>query len=322
MLVRENGKRMSATARITVTAGPDRGKEFELVEELTHMGRGEGNQIALEDPALGDHQASIARRSGRHAIYAAMESTVEIDGNIIPPKRWVWLPSTATIRLGPRTVLEFHCEPGADDSPADSQSADLPPSESQVLPAPAPRSSRGSKRAASKKAGRSKRAGAGRQVARFITDEPGDPLVRLGEDGHMPELTLAAGDGQKPKRESRQEKNPATIYVAAAVSFFLSMAMLLIDFEPGGTSVETQSAARRELAEFYGKDGKDLLPYQRLLREARLAHSRKDSAGERRAYRRVFALLNSEDNNPFTGLTGSPASDERLRELIAILNGG
>src|SRR5205807_4410492 len=29
-----------------------------------------------------------------------------------------------------------------------------------------------------------------RTIARFITDGPGDPLVKLGEDGHLPELML------------------------------------------------------------------------------------------------------------------------------------
>ena len=51
----------------------------------------------------------------------------------------------------------------------------------------------------------------------------------------------------------------------------------------------------------------------------RLAYSRNDRTAERRAYRQVLDLLNSEDKNRLLGLTGSPEKDERLRELIAIL---
>ena len=64
-----------------------------------------------------------------------------------------------------------------------------------------------------------------------------------------------------------------------------------------------------------------------LLREARLAHSRKDFDAEREPYLQVLDVLNSEDyyhsdpDNPTDrrALTGDPRKDEQLRKLISVL---
>ena len=75
------------------------------------------------------------------------------------------------------------------------------------------------------------------------------------------------------------------------------------------------------LREFVGEEGRPLKPYQQLLREAQLAHARGDRRKEQTAYQSVLRLLNAEDRNPHTGVTGHVEDDERLRKLIGILMG-
>jgi hypothetical protein len=96
-----------------------------------------------------------------------------------------------------------------------------------------------------------------------------------------------------------------------------------------GNNAQDKARARIEIAEYYGEEGETLKPYQILLREARVARSRRDYESERQQFRQVLAMLRSEDNlKRYTGLTGlrtyderSPnkKSDRRLEELIGIL---
>src|SRR5262249_37402907 len=112
--------------------------------------------------------------------------------------------------------------------------------------------------------------------------------------------------------------NPALVYVALGFSLLMSVLMLVV--EPPSSSATGKAAARATiLREFVGQDGKPLKPYQKLLREAELAHSRNDWNEERDAYQAVLRLLNSEDRNPLTGVTGHVEDDERLRKLLAVL---
>ena len=96
---------MVKTARITVISGPDRGKVFQLNEELVHVGSGAENQVALTDDLVQEHQASIVNRDGRYAIYTPLDQSVQVDGNIIPPEQWVWLPASARITVSERTSI-------------------------------------------------------------------------------------------------------------------------------------------------------------------------------------------------------------------------
>ncbi len=273
---------MSITARITITSGPDRGKVFELNDQLVNIGRASENDVALSDPLVSDHQASITSRGGRYAIYTPLERVVEVDGNVIPADRWVWLPKSARVRVSDRTAFQFSYQGGA--------------------------------KVAAKRPEKRKR-----NVARFITDQSGDPLVKLGEDGHLPELALTEGPNKKTLQKRGKQSNPTLLYAAVAFSVCASVAMLFLDAEPSGSSASQKAQARRAIAGFYETGESEPQEYQRSLRDAQLAHSRNDSIAERRAYRRVLVLLNSEDNNRFTGLTGGPERDERLRKLIAIL---
>ena len=98
---------------------------------------------------------------------------------------------------------------------------------------------------------------------------------------------------------------------------------------PESTRQPSQSAreARSALTSFYGRDGADLEPYQKLLRQASVEHSQGRYREERRQYLRVLDLLNSWDATNarnLNGLTGRQTgrgknSDRELRELLEVL---
>jgi hypothetical protein len=358
---------MPVCATITVTAGPDRGKVFELTAEMVRLGKAPENEVVFSDAQVGDHHASIVRREGRYAIFTSAPDGLEIDGTEVPSERWVWLPETAIIRVGKRTSVEFAVTSAAEEpapsaaEPAGRQSVARQSTDRFVAPeAPVPRppgsSSTGTavlpgSRSGTQKGKRSveipppgsdgtarpRKSAAergdkkSRTIARFITDGPGDPLVKLGEDGHLPELTLHETlAGERPAAGAKQS-NPVLLLVAIGVSFGLTILMLFMDVGNFGNSEEAKSRARAEIVEYFGDEGDSLAPYQIHLREARLARSRRDYENERQEYRKVLAILRSEAKDKlykYTGLTGrldydessfNKKSDKRLDELIGIL---
>ncbi|HUG90400.1 MAG TPA: hypothetical protein VML55_06185 [Planctomycetaceae bacterium] len=345
---------MTLTATITITNGPDRGREFQVADELVNIGRSAGNEIRLSDPDVPEHQASIVHRNGRYAIYAAGDDSVHVDGSVIPGQRWVWLPEVARVRVSPQTLLTFRVfetpngrqEPVRGAAPAAAVPAPSPGSAdaaernppaalaASVRPKPAasppsgpptrPRPREASPAAAGRRAERERTK---RQVARFITDATGEPLVKLGEDGHLPELALAEGAARTRRPAGRSEGSPLAVYLAIACSVLLSLILLLLPDGASGPSARETARARQNVEEFYERRGSEIRPWQRLLREARLARGRGDRASERQAYRRVLEMLNSEEFvrhgqasvGAAPSLTGDRKSDQRLRELIAVL---
>lgn len=308
---------MSVTARITITSGPDRGKVFELNEQLVNIGRGSRNDVILSDSSLSEHQASITSRGGRYAIYTPLSRGVEVDGNVIPAARWVWLPKSARVRVSDRTAFQFSYQGGTRTGEADelTEMLETESSAPQGAAKAKPRQAERAKRPAGKRPEKKKR-----EVARFIVDQAGgDPLVKLGEDGHLPELALTEAGQKKALQKRGKQPNPTLLYAVVAASFSASILMLFVDVEPSGSSASEKAEARRAIAAFYETEENEPQLYQRYLREAQLARARNDRTAERRAYRRVLDLLNSEDNDQFTGLTGSPNKDETLRRLIAVL---
>lgn len=324
-------------ARLLMISGPDEGKVFGLTSELVHIGTGPGNQVVLSDITLAEHQASIASRNGRFAIYVPPGQRVEVEGAPIPNDKWVWLPAAAAMRMGAATVCRFESsaqgvvngaaagagqtltvptvKPGSTADPGAG-------STDEGTPVPADgkkREGAGTKR---------KKAAAGRksqsQVARFITDRPGDPLVKLGEDGQLPELALADAAARQAA-EAPKEKNPLVLYAALTCSFVLSLGMLLL--EPPGSntaSLTAKAAARQEIQEYFGREDGSLEPYQQALRQALIEAARGNSREERQYYRRVLQMLNAADvRDPanLNGLTGrytgrGRKSDDDLRELL------
>lgn len=292
-----------AKAHLAVSTGPDRGRSLPVTEELVHIGRGPDNHLVLSDAGVAEHQLSIVFRGGRYAIYTPLEQAVEVDGNVIPHARWVWLPESAKIRVSERTVLHFAETAAAGSAVRETVTDSVtvePPKKNGVKPPP-----RKKKKEAA--------------VAKFITDRSGESLVKLGEDGQLPELSLTEAADRAAAREKPKETSPLLVYGLLAISFLASGALLLIDVDLGGSASQERAEASMMLKTFYGAEGQKIAPWQQLLRDARLSASRGDRAGERRAYRRVLEMVNSEDNNKFTGLTGDPKRDDELRGLIGTM---
>lgn len=325
---------MPSGASLKVLSGPDRGKVFQLSEPLVHMGRGTDNQIVISDPEVSDHQASIVERNGRYAIYTPIEQGVEVDGNLIPIDRWLWLSSSARIRLSGNTSFQFQSNTSLEPVASSEVAAESGTSIADGVQPPRPRRKRPPEKVgatgetispkSSERGERADRKGVPqRKVAKFITTQQGDALVRLGEDGHLPELSLDEAKVRKNAAgQDAPPRNQALIYIAVGLSFFMSLAMIVFDFDSSASTVSSRNTARQELRGFEGKEGEPLKDYQRLIREAQRAHSRGDRNAERRAYREVFELLNSEDVlKSINGLTGSHGQDERLKELVSRLLG-
>lgn len=295
------------TASLAVATGPDRGRSVPVTEELVHIGRGADNHLVLSDASVADHQLSIVLRGGRYAIYTPLEQAVEVDGSVIPHARWVWLPKSAKIRISERTVLQFSedgeiATASTVRDAATTDSVAIEPAVKKPGSRPAPKKKK--KEAA---------------VAKFITDRSGESLVKLGEDGQLPELSLTEAADRAAAREKPKETSPFVVYGLLALSFVASGALLLLDVDVGGSSSRERAEAVTDLRTFYGEDGRPIARWQQLLRDARLAASRGDRVAERQAYRRVLEMVNSEDNSKLTGLTGSPDRDERLRKDIGVM---
>ena len=134
----------------------------------------------------------------------------------------------------------------------------------------------------------------------------------------MAEVTAPKHD----KRKRSSQGNPALIYGALGFSLLASLAMLFLDPAVTDERSETKTVARQAVMEnFVGGDKGPIKPYQQLLRDAGLAQSRGDFKSERAAYLKVLRLLNSEDKNPFTGITGTAEGDDQLKKHLAVLLG-
>jgi pSer/pThr/pTyr-binding forkhead associated (FHA) protein len=302
---------MLSQARITVMAGPDQGRSFDVLQELAHIGRDSDAQIVLTDPAVARHQASIARRGTRFALFTPFDGGALVDGAAVAADRWVWLPPIAEIQLGSGTVVRFEAANGLmNEAPADN--------------AASAEKKDGSSSTARR---RRKKSDTRRQVARISTDATGVPVVQLGADGRLPEFQLSDSPASTDTAADDGRVRPWLAVVAVAASGVLSVALLL--WNPGVESTSSGRAreARSALTAFYGKDGAELERYQQLLRQAAVEHSQGRLREERRLYLRVLDLLNSWDaTNPrnLNGLTGRQTgrgrnSDRELRELLETL---
>jgi hypothetical protein len=303
-------------ASLTVTAGPDRGKTFALHEEFVHVGRSEDCQVLLTDPQVDEVQASLANRNGRFAIITAFEETVSVDGKTLKPEQWAWLPSQATIKVSPKTSLLFSC-----GLPSASSNGEAAAPKANEAPPPGDPPTTLPVKTKGRKPGAKKGETTTRTVAKFITDRKGETLVRLGADGHLPELALAEVSAPKHDKGKRPSQgNPALIYGAIGFSVLASLAMLFLD--PAAMderSLSKTEARQAVMRNFVGSDKGPIKPYQQLLRDAGLAHSRGDFKSERIAYQKVLSLLKSEDKNPFTGITGTAEGDIELKNHLAVL---
>ena len=305
---------MSKIAQISIASGPDSGKSFSLDQETMHIGSGSDNEIIIEDDLIAELQASIARKNGRYAIYCPFEGAVDIDGTSLPPEKWVWLPASARIQISRKTVLLFEHE--QDKGATTGKNAKAHTNAGEQHDQDENIGNRSTILKPRKRKPKKSGTGSG-SVAKFITEREGDPLVQLGVDGKLPELALQETEVTKKKKNTNQKTNPNILYLILAISFFSSLMMVLIDDSGSGAGSVSQTKSRKAIKQYYDLESDNKVPFQRELREAELAHARGDRSQEKRHFRRVLYMLNAEDVNKLTGLTGEgPAADEELRQHI------
>jgi hypothetical protein len=333
---------MNPSARITVTTGPDRGSLLEMAEELVQIGRGNENALILHDPLLNQHQISVMRRGGRHAIFVVGTDEVEVSGTRIPPDQWVWLPQTANIQITRRTSIEFTSLVEVSEADYEAKSPESGPQAQAAAgrngtgaagkreDGPKRTNSDrtnpekpGSEKSGPEKTGSKSDTKSGLRpkpaVARFITDQAGDPLVKLGSDGHLPDLELQEGIAAVSQKKPRDEHSNSMMLIAIfVVSVGMSMGMMLLDLEPPTSTASQIQIARQAVGIFYGNDQIPLEPYQRMLRRASWAHSQGDFAGEKAIYRQILSMLRAENQNSVTGLTRLPLEVQRKFDELSV----
>jgi hypothetical protein len=158
-------------------------------------------------------------------------------------------------------------------------------------------------------------------------DAAGTPLVQLGADGRLPEFHLSDTPVTESEQSNDSSVRPWLALTAVAVSALLSVFLMLWTPNTGAPSTQSAREAREGLTAFYGKDGADLEPYQKLLRQAALERSQGRFNEERRLYIRVLDLLNSWDASNarnLHGLTGKQTGrgkngDRDLQKLLEAL---
>jgi hypothetical protein len=156
-------------------------------------------------------------------------------------------------------------------------------------------------------------------VARFKTAASTATTIAPSADGKLPGLLLADADGAVAG-ESGEKGVPLWLACVAVIGSTLVSVFLLFSDTSGAPSTRTKHAdARTQIAQFYGNDSAPLRPYQVLLREAQLAHSRGDHALERQRYRQVLTLLRAEKRSKYETITGTPSDDDQLAECLSVL---
>jgi len=169
-----------------------------------------------------------------------------------------------------------------------------------------------------------------RRIAKLITAEPAQSRLEADPDGHLPELTLKAGEDNTDGKKTPKGSNEWLVLAIIIGSLIVSSAMLLLDVE----STENSSSQRQERiyttlkVKYFGPEAGPLLRYQKYLRDAALARSQGNPEQEARYYRKVLHLLNAQHlNKTDQGVTGlrkksanySLQSDDELMELLSAL---
>lgn len=158
-------------------------------------------------------------------------------------------------------------------------------------------------------------------MAKFIAADAGARKLDLGADGKLPALKLEESAGAAVEETGESASNPWLLIGVLAFSIVTSIAMLLIDASPRRSEREAKVDARQEILRQYVEppNPRATRPFQQRLRRALQAHSRGDAEAERMHYRAVSDMLQADDLHPLRGLTGDVATDDRLKELLAIL---
>lgn len=164
-----------------------------------------------------------------------------------------------------------------------------------------------------------------RKVPRFVTSEPSACHLPVTADGKLPELKLGESEGRPADKPAHPRgMHPLVLFGLLAASLCASLLLIFAPLDSTAPArIQQRQQARRVIETEYFREldeGVPPRPYQLLLREAKLAHSRGDFQRERQMYRRVLDLLRAYPK-PEKGITGSPERDEELeRQLIILLS--
>ena len=169
-----------------------------------------------------------------------------------------------------------------------------------------------------------------RKVARLVTADTAQSTFKLAADGQLPHLQLQEGDGKDKGQGKSRSIPPLVMILAWVLSVAVTVAIVLVSNNNDDMGVTTEAKQEALLAiekNFFGHPERgELLPYERLLREARQARVRRDSKAERQYYKKVLDLLHTETwggssgSRPGRGLekgiTGSRDRDRELEQYI------
>jgi len=174
-----------------------------------------------------------------------------------------------------------------------------------------------------------------RKVARLVSADAAQSTLKLAADGQLPHLQLLEGD-KKDKGQGKLRAIPPLAMIGAWIlSVVLTVVIVMMTYDDGSSSATTQAKtdalAKIEEQYFGHPERGELLPYQRLLREARQAREHGDFKAERQYYKQVLDLLHTETwggsatpasrNRLEKGITGSRDHDRELEQLILTIIG-
>ena len=170
-----------------------------------------------------------------------------------------------------------------------------------------------------------------RKIARFVSAEAAQSTLKLAADGQLPQLQLQDTDANSKGQGKSRSIPPVVMILAWLFSVAISV-VIVIPISDNDSPENTSQAKKKAMADiqdpqFFGDPTRgELLPYQRMLREAQQAYVRRDFKAERRHYKQVLDLLHTETfggasrqagpNRLAKGVTGSREHDLELERLI------
>ena len=173
-----------------------------------------------------------------------------------------------------------------------------------------------------------------RKVARLVSADTAQSSLKIAADGQLPNLQLQDLDKKQKGQGKSRSASPLVLVGVWVLSIVATVAIFVLPGANSGGSANTPEKAdalrQIEDPQFFGDPSRGkLLPYQRLLREARQARAREDYKAERKYYQKVLDLLRTEspdgsqssDNRLGKGITGSRTNDRKLETLIITVLG-
>jgi hypothetical protein len=171
-----------------------------------------------------------------------------------------------------------------------------------------------------------------RKVARLVSADAAESNLKIAPDGQLPNLQLQDVD-KKDKGQGKSRSIPPLVLLAAwGFSVVMTIAIVMFSGNNGDSEALTQNKAKamKKIEEqYFGAPSRgELLPYQRLLREAQQARARGDFKAEKQCYRQVLDMLRTESRvgksssrHLEKGVTGSRVNDQDLEKLIITVLG-